>query len=224
MEPYRLALAWVLILCTLQTPAPVSEPEFLNRQVALDHLPRISAEAISFLLAQARAPGGIISIYSGCAKPNPQTFSLAETSLKQGLDYVSTVDPARKWTYADGLILVGLERANDTILNTLISDIEIRPGDALSLSAQRMLHTSEVQTSIEKAGLNEITPELGFGQISRNPKPSVSETSQPNTRLQGVTLAKALNTLASMKGTAVWEYEQFTCNGKSSFRLTWLVK
>ena len=223
MESYRLALACVLILCTLQTPAAVSEPEFLNRQVALDHSPRISAEAISLLLAQAHAPGGIISIYSGCAKPNPQTFSLAKTTLKQGLDYVSTVDPARKWRYADGLILVGLERANDTILNTLIYDIEIRPDDALSLSAQRILHTSEVQTSIEKAALNELTPELGFGQISRNPKSAVPETGQP-TRLQSVTLAKALNTLASMKGTAVWEYEQFTCNGKSSFRLNWLVK
>ncbi len=222
MEPYRLALAWILILCTLQTPAPVSEPEFLNRQVALDHSPRISAEAISLLLAQAHAPGGIISIYSGCAKPNPQTFSLAETTLKQGLDYVSTVDPARKWTYADGLVLVGVERANDTILNTLIYDIEIRPDDALSLSAQRILHTSEVQTSIERAALNELTTELGFGQISRTPKTAVAETSQP-THLQSVTLAKALNTLASMKGTAVWEYEQFTCNGKSSFRLNWLV-
>jgi hypothetical protein len=164
----------------------------------------------------------MISIYNGCARPNPQAFSLAETSLKQGLDHVSTIDPARKWTYADGLILVGSEHVNDTILNTVISDTEIRPGDALALSAQRLFNAPEVQTSIQRARLEEISPELGFGQMSKNPKPTSSETSPPM-HLQGVTLLKALNTLASMKGTAVWEYEQSTCNNKSSFRLNWRV-
>jgi hypothetical protein len=222
MDAHRLAaFAWTLIYFALQASAAALGPDVLNRQVALGHSPRTSAEAVSSLLAQARTPGGIISIYDGCAKPSPQVFSLAEANLKQALDYVSTVDHARNWTYADGLILVGLEQADDTILNTVISDIEIPPGEALSLSAQRLLHTPEVQAAIEKAKLNEITPELGFGQISRNPKPP--QIDQP-THLQGVTLMKALNTLASMKGTPVWEFEQTKCNNKSSFRLDWPVK
>lgn len=103
-------IAWILAVCILQTPANVPAADILNRKVALDRSPRTSADAISSLLAEAHVPGGMISIRTGCANPNPHVFLLEETSLKQGLDYVSSVDPTRKWTYSDGRVVVGFAR------------------------------------------------------------------------------------------------------------------
>ena len=223
MTPRPLTGLCITIMWLFQTAPSSSESEVLSRHVALDGSTRTSVDAMSLMLAQASVPGGIISVSNGCTSPNPRAFPLAETTLKDGLDYVSTIDPARKWSYGERLILIGMEHANSTILNTVINDVEIQPGDALTLSTQRLVHTSEVQASIQRAGLEEISPELGFGQIPRNPKPASPETSKP-IHLHQVTLVKALNTLALTKGTAVWEYEQSTCNGKSSFRLDWVVR
>jgi hypothetical protein len=210
-----------LMLSWFQSSPPLPEADILSRHVSLDASPKTSSDAVSSLLAKAHTPGGMVSIYSGCQRPLPQVFSLFETNLKQGLDYVATVDATRSWIYADGVVLVGVKRANGTILNTVISDIEIRPNDALSLSTQRLVHSPEVLNSIQRLGLEEITPELGFGQIPKNPV--AIETRQP-TQLHQITLMNALNALALMKGTAVWEYEQFACNERTSFRLNWTVK
>src|ERR1700730_312965 len=221
MTPRPLTGLCITIMWLFQTAPPSStESKVLNRHVALDGSTRTSVDAMSLLLAQASVPGGVISVYNECTGPNPRAFPLAETTLKDGLDYVSTIDPARKWSYGERLILIGRDNANSTILNTVINDVEIQPGDALTLSTQRLVHTSEVQASIQRAGLEEISPELGFSQIPRNPKPA--EISKP-IHLHQVALLKALNTLALTKGTAVWAYEQSTCKGKSSFRLDWVV-
>jgi hypothetical protein len=221
MAGHRLGIiAWILIICIFQTPANVPAADILNRKVALDRAPRTSADAISLLLAEAHAPGGMISIHTGCASPNPHVFLLEETSLKQRLDYVSSVDPIRKWAYVDGRVEVGLDQAENTILKTIIQDVEILPGDPLSLSTQRLFQTPEVQSSIQRAKLSEITAELGFSKISKDPKPASSEGQA--SRIHRTSLLDALNTLATTQ-TAVWEYEQFTCNNKASFRLNWVV-
>jgi len=213
-------IAGILAISILQTSANVPGGDILNRKVALDRSPRTSADAISLLLAEAHGPGGMISIRTGCANPNPHVFLLEDTTLKQGLDHVSSVDSTRKWTYLDGRVVVGLEQAENTILKTIIQDVEILPGDPLSLSTQRLVQTPEVQTSIQRTKLSEITPELGFGQISKDPKPASSEGQASH--IHRTSLLDALNALATTR-TAVWEYEQFTCNNKASFRLNWVV-
>jgi hypothetical protein len=143
----------------------------------------------------------MISIRTGCANPNPHVFLLEETSLKQGLDYVSGVDPTGNWTYSDGRVVVGLEQVEKTILKTIIQNVEILPGELLSLSTQRLFQTPEIQTSIQRAKLSEITPELGFSQISKDPKPAPSEGQA--TRVHGASLLDALNALAANR-RAVW--------------------
>jgi hypothetical protein len=137
---------------------------------------------------------------------------------------VSKIDSSRKWTHTNGLIIVGLEQADKTILNAIIHDIDINPGDALSLTAQRLLDTPEVHSSIQRAELNELTPELGFGQIRNPAAPSTQSSIEQPKHLHEITLLNALNLVAATKGTGVWEYEQYTCNNKSSFRLSWIVK
>jgi hypothetical protein len=221
MAGHRLGIiAWILAICMIQTPANVPAADILNRKVALDRAPRTSADAISLLLAEAHAPGGMISIHTGCASPNPHVFLLEETSLKQGLDYVSSVDPIRNWAYVDGHVEVGLDQAENTILKTIIQDVEILPEDPLSLSTQRLFQTPEVQSSIQRAKLSEITAELGFSKISKDPKPASSESQA--SRIHRTSLLDALNTLATTQ-TAVWEYDQFTCNNKAPFRVNWVV-
>jgi len=220
-----LALAWTLILCTLQASPSAVEPSVLNRPVALNHLRLTTGATMSLLLSEAQVPGGIISIYEHCEQPNEREFSLDETTLKQALDYISTIESTRTWTYKDGLILVGLEQSDKTILRTVIHDVDFNPTEALTLSAQRLLETPEVRTSIQNAELNELSPELGFGQIRKNPSAASLQSSLNEAKhLHEISLLHALNVVAATKGTGVWEYEQFNCSNRTSFRLNWAVK
>jgi hypothetical protein len=141
------------------------------------------------------------------------------------LDYVSRIDANRKWSYTDGIVLVGSELTSKTILNTVIEDIDIDPKEAPSLTAQRLLNTLEVRSSIQRARLTELSPELGFAQIGKTPAAtSPQPLVGPSKRLHEITLADALNVAATMQGASVWEYEQYACKDKTSFRLGWAVK
>jgi hypothetical protein len=138
---------------------------------------------------------------------------------------VSRIDGSRKWFFTNGLIIVGSELTGKTILDSVIHDIDIDPSEALSITTQRLLNTPEVRSRVQRAGLNELTPELGFAQIRKDPgsTPVQLPVKRPK-HLHRTTLQDALNVAAAMKGTGVWEYEQYTCKSKSSFRLDWVVK
>lgn len=228
MIPYTrasLGLTCALLFCTIQTPPRAPDTSPLNRVVALNHSKVTSGAAISTLLSEAHTPGGVISIYDDCSQPSVQDFSLNETTLKQGLDYISRIDAQRKWVYTNRIVIVGLELTGKTILNTLIHDVDIHPEEALSLTAQRLLSTPEVRESIQRAGLTELTPELGFAQIRKTPAVNLTQPPVGTTRhLHDIALMDALNVAAATQGTGVWEYEQFVCENKSSFRLEWVVK
>lgn len=120
---------------------------------------------------------------------------------------------------------MGSELTSRTILNTVIQDVDIDPKEALSLTAQRLLSTPEARSSIQRARLTEMSPELGFAQIRKTPAAaSPQPLVGPSKHLHEITLADALNVAATTRGASVWEYEQFTCKDKSSFRLGWAVK
>jgi hypothetical protein len=220
-----LTQACALALCASQTLLPLPESDVLNRPVTLNHLKGTSGAAISLLLSEAHVSGGMISTYDNCTQPNTQDYSLNETTLQHGLDYVSKIDGTRKWTQKNGLIIVGFEQADNTILSAVIHDADINPEDALTLTAQRLLMTNEVRSKIEMLGLNQLSPELGFDQIRKNPTPPpLQSPPRQQKHLHEVSLLDALNIVAAMKGTAVWEYEQYSCNKRSAFRLGWVVK
>lgn len=218
------SLLLVASLWPIQAPAPAQETAVLRRPVALSALKGTSAVAAITLLAEAHVPGGVISLYNRCTAPSDQRFSLQETTLEQGLDYVSTIDSSRKWNYQEGLIIVGYEVAEKTILKTTLHDVDIDPNDALSLSTERLLGTVELREQVKREGLLEMSTALGFSAISRNgtAPPEKSRTSKPK-HFPEITMVQALNFLASTKGMAVWHYEQFVCGNRTSFRLSWVV-
>src|SRR5580698_8542151 len=209
-------------ICQAQVPTH-QQIVVLARQVELRNLDGTSADAIAALLTQAQAPGGIISAYGACTAPGTEHISVSPGTLQQGLDYISMVDPSRKWTLKDGVILVGHDTANGTILNTVIRSIDISPNDALSLVAQRLLQTVETQTAIKEANLDEMIPPLGLSPIKPSEETSSRKSAPPSKHFENVTLEQALNSLAAMHGNAVWHFEQFKCGAKSSFRISWIV-
>src|SRR5438045_5509241 len=113
--PCNLALFYALLVFTSQTPSHTPDATALSRTVALNRLSVTSGAAISLLLSEAHVPGGMISIHDNCTQPSAQVFSLQETTLKQGLDYVSRIDNSRKWALTKGLIMVGTELTGKTI-------------------------------------------------------------------------------------------------------------
>lgn len=196
--------------------------DFLERKVTVNQKSS-SAQAITVLLAQVNAPGGIISIYDRCSKPLDHQFSIQGATLQQGLNYISTIDGSRTWINRNGVILVGSNAANRTILNTIISDVDINPTDALSLSTQRLLESGEVREAEKKLGLVEMSSNLGFSSVSSKPEVTNGPSAQlPQKHFHRITVRDALNVLSSIRGVAVWHYEQFSCD-VSTYRLSWVL-
>jgi len=216
----------MLMISLSSTQVPSSTPDVppLKRPVALTRLNATSAHAVMSLMAQARVPGGIISIREKCSKERTHQFSLPETTLQRGLDYVSGIDKSRGWLHRGGVIIVGFALLERTILKTAITDVDIDPNDSLSLATQRLLDSAEVREQIRESGLIQMNSPLGFSAVAKAGETPPNQRPRPQQmHLHDTTLEAALNALASMKGPAVWHYEQVVCGDKLSFRLGWAV-
>jgi len=223
----QMLLAGILITSFLsaQAPVPADKVEILSRPAAAKTFKGASGAAVADLLAGTRVPGGIISVYSRCATPTEYQFSFSGATLEQELDYISYIDTSRKWIYRDGVILVGSDILPRTILNAIIKDIDIKPDDALSLSTQRLLQSPEVRDRANVAGLVEgMTQVSGFYALPNSSTPTEHPAAPASRHLHQVTLADALDEVATMKGKNVWHYEQFECGSKPTYRVVWVVK
>jgi hypothetical protein len=211
---------------TSQAPKSGSNLDVLNRSVVLRDLRGTSVDAVAALLAQTEIPGEVVSIYSDCKQPSEKVFSSpAGATLRQALDYVSTVDSARSWTYRNGVIVFGPSPAPKTILDTTLGEVTVKLGDTLSLSTQSLLQSKEVQAGIKRTGLAELNTPLGLSAVRRVEAPHVAPAhSAESVQLRGKTLEQALNFLASTRRNAAWHYEQFGCGQKTTFRVSWLIQ
>ena len=218
---------WMLIflaaaICYAQALAPPRQVDVLQRSVELSSFEGTASYAAEQLLVQSRVAGGITLIYDECAQPDTKHFSFPRGTLRRGLDYISTTDSSWKWTYSDGVVLVARGNSDKTILNTIIRAADISPKDAPSVAAQRLLQAPEVRAAINKAGLEEMVPPIGFSAMRPTGEGSAEDSAAIRPKhLQNVTLESALNSVAAMHGAAVWRYEQFKCGKKSSYRIGW---
>jgi hypothetical protein len=203
------------------TGNPARDGTILDRPVALKDLNGTSAEAVEVLLAESGASGGVISVYDRCAQPRTRVFSVQGVTLRGGLDYILTLDGSRKWTYQDGVLVVGLTPPGATLLDTVLGESSVDPEVPLTLSTQKLLQSKEVAARIAKMGLVELTVPLGYSAAPKDVAAAASPRQPPLKIQSGRTLQQALDILASSKGRAIWQYEQFTCGHKSAFRITW---
>jgi hypothetical protein len=219
-------LLGIVFLSSLVTEVPTQSPDTgaLNRSVALTDFKGTSADAVASLLTKAEVPGGVVSIYEGCTQPEQRVFSLQGATLSHGLDYISSLDGSRKWIFQEGVVVVGSGLVSETPLSTVLGEVVIDSTDSLSLSTQKLLESVEVRQRIKKIGLVELNTPLGLSGVSRTEAghPQARPKPQP-IHLNGKRLEQVLNILASSKGKAVWHYEQFVCDQKTSFRISWLV-
>ena len=218
------SLAIVAGLCQTQAALPPKQDSALLRPVETRSLDGTSVDAVAALLAQAQVPGGVISTYESCAGSGPRHFALPRGTLRQGLDYISMIDASRRWTYKNGVVLVGYDSTDHTILNTVIHEVDINPKDALSLAAQRLFETAEAREAIRKANLDTMPAPLGFSPNKHGGQgPQREAAAALPKHFQNITLEEALDSIAVMHGNAVWHFEQFKCGAKSSFRISWPV-
>jgi hypothetical protein len=224
-----LARNWffLFLICdlSLQAQKGTENTDALDRAVTIKNLRGTSADAVSTLLVEAEVPGGVVSVYDNCARPTEHVFSSPPAAtLRQALDYVSTVDHARTWAYRDGVIIVGSGPTSNTILGTVLGEVTIEPTDSLSLATQKLLESKEMKDKIRRAGLVELNTPLGLYAVRRaDTIPSSLAHSSKAIQTRGKTLEQALNVLASSNGMAAWHYEQFGCAKKTSFRVSWLI-
>jgi hypothetical protein len=207
--------------------AQAQEGSVLSRPTGISGFDTTTDGAIAQLLSSPGVPGGSIRLYDQCLQPSSQRFFLQGITLQQGLYSVASIDPSRKWIYRDGVIFVGQQLESRTILGTVIRDIEINPSDALTLSTQRLIQTTEIRDRIKVSGLDERMNHVeisGFGSVRAAGAAPQQPIAAPPINLHQITLSDSLNSLASMSGKAVWLYEQFECGSRSWFRITWVVK
>lgn len=202
-----------------------NERTALERPVVLKTFRGTTADAVAALLAQARLSGGIVSVTDGCAPPDQRVIELGETTLRQGLEYISAIDSSRRWVFSGNQVLVGNQLLEKTILDTFLHKVVIRIDDPLTLSTQRLLQSKEVQRKLARIRLDELSPALGFSKVSAQSTETSGHSDDTNSvkRFSDARLYEALNMLAAAKGASVWHYEQFNCGSRRSFRISWVV-
>jgi hypothetical protein len=208
-----------------QLCSATSDADVLNRPVHLTEFKGTAAGAIASLLGQAGVPGEIVSTYDSCAQPGERVFSVDEgAKLKQALDYVVRLDGTSEWRYSGGVLIFSAGRGEADLLKTIVHNFVINPKDALSLSTQQLVQSSEVENWIKKQNFTELPISLGYGSVSRDPEfASRSSSDAQPIVVRDKTVEQVLNILAASKGQAVWHFEQFTCHQKSSFRISWAI-
>jgi len=203
-----------------------SKQTALDRTISLKNFHGTTADAVSAMLAQARLSGGIVTLSDRCAQPDQLPLNLNEISIRNGLDQIANIDHSRAWIFSSGQILVGNQLLKKTILSKTVGEVVFKGGEPLSLSTQRLIQSKEVQQQVTRAGLQELSPSLGFAGVEGQSGQTTSHSvDQPVKRVSHKQLYEALNALAAARGrVSVWHYEQFSCGGKQSFRISWTVE
>jgi hypothetical protein len=221
---YQLCLIWLSIGSLFYAQVKTSQQDVLSRVASVKPYTGASSGAIADLLAGTHVPGGIVSVYSRCSTPAQYQFPFDGATLGKELDYVRSIDSSRVWIYRDGFIIVNHDLINRTVLAANISDIDVNPDDALTLSTQKLVRSPEVAKRVKDLRLEEMYNRGGFSAIRASGYPNEEVPASPPQHLHQINLEDALNRLASIKGNAVWHYEQFECGTKSTFRIQWIVK
>jgi hypothetical protein len=172
-------------------------------------------EYVAEVIAKSGRIGGIESVRSDCAQSEKYAFPEFQGTAEQAIiQAIHKSDPKANASFDTNAIVVRANSTNQTLLDTIVEAFEFSTNDPISKSTGALFDRPEVARRLRDLGLTGMTSEIGFGRMSRD------DGRETVIRLSRVTVLEALNRIGAQHH-AVWLYEQWTCDGRTMFRVNW---
>lgn len=205
-----------------QTTQSSSSESILNRKVVTRGQDRVSTtNSLTTVLSGARVPGGIATV-TQCAEDIGYVLTPSGPTLEDALHAIVAANPLYTWTVSDGVVNVYPINGDLALLSVNIPRLDIRNAYSLDYVVDRLFSVPEVRRRITELNLTPGYVRLGMSDLSRPNSTRVGK--EPRYSFRNITLREALNNVARQHGTAVWEYRENRCNGKTEYQVQFLVR
>jgi len=115
---------------------------YLKQQVALIPAAESAPEQFASILHNAGIPGGIVSVYGGCAEyPRRGQPVRSNVSVSQALDALAREDVSHRWEDHDGAVVFLPAGSVPAFLETRVSSVHLADTGNITLSLQEFCNT-----------------------------------------------------------------------------------
>jgi hypothetical protein len=179
-------------------------------------------QSLAEVLSSAGRAGGMVSL-AGCAEPPQSPFHVPEqSSLASVLDLLTAAHPDYFWSVQDGAIDLLPKAKASEVLSAHVRGFEWDTTAAVSLSMQRIFDLPEIRSVLSKTGM---ASGLEDGPGLQQPPRVLNGLPEPAPQgrkyeIRNTTVLAVLNAVATSYETAFWWYEERTCGGQTTYRLS----
>lgn len=224
---HRLIVAIGAVVTVLNAQGPSAAARV---QAAQDHLRQTVelqsgtvVEAFSYTLKSTGKPGGMIML-SACGDADRSPLRLpADSSLAGGLDMIAAVFPAYYWTVQDGGAINLLPKQGmPPALDFRIPQFDWETAASANLTVHRLFQTKGLDGHLAKLGIVTAVESGLWLQKAPRVVNGVPETPRQGKeyRVENLTLFEVLNAIAISYGDGSWVYEEQSCRGEKSYRIS----
>ncbi|MGH9967655.1 MAG: hypothetical protein ACREBG_07445 [Pyrinomonadaceae bacterium] len=174
-------------------------------------------EAFWKALIAARVPGGIVWKRNCGNEEVKGQPAPSGSSLRATLNQIVKADPQYAWYRENGAINLLPTNGEPDLLKVRIREFRIGKVPNLNFALERLLALPEVTKTAAELKLNQ---GLRLGGLS---SPGQDQVTLRLYR-KNVTLREALNAIACAHGSAVWQYSEWHCDGKTEFAIEFLIE
>jgi hypothetical protein len=206
-----------------QEPSPSMrvEAQGIDLQEVVSVNPGSARQVITEILRSAQRAGGMVTL-SGCGEPDQGTFRAAgRSSVASALDLLTATYPEYYWSIQDGAVDLLPRRNRPKAMDIRIQHIDWDTTASVNLSIDTVFHVGGVGGLLAKLG---IAAGLEEGPGLQRPPRVVNGVPEPPPQgrkyeLENVSVLTALNAVVASYGSAIWWYDERTCDGKTTYRL-----
>lgn len=191
-----------------------NESILARRYDALSLEDQSPSEALLTILNGSGIPGGVVVLQSGPEEANYSFHTPAGLSLREILNYLTSVAGDCKWQVNAGVVdLLPKERLPE-MLGVIIPEFDYDNTDRRTLLEQRLMGLPEIRKRAIELGLEPAQLDTG---LSVYIPPGETRPTLQTFHLKDVTLLQALNAIATVRGGGVWRYIERMDRGKRYF-------
>jgi hypothetical protein len=195
-----------------------------DRKVLVNSAPNQGADDnVVLILSRARVRAGVTDHKTCDASAKLALAENGAVTVAEALDQVRSIAPNLRWRAdGSGSIRVDVNGTSPEILRTRFSRLTLDDSANLILSASQLAGSPELSSAATAMGLEVEGPEIGFSSLQKSGPPPIPNPKP--TDVSGLTLEEALDLLARLHGTAVWELSVRSCGGRNVLRIDWRSK
>lgn len=179
-----------------------------------------TTEAFMRVLMAAEVPGGI-EVVSTRDEPIKHWLAPSNSTLREGLQSIVSVDTQYKLETLDGVVNLVLNDGKPSLLEIRLAKFQTGQVDTLDEALDYLLNLPEVRKQEVNFGSRLLRGRLGYFNSSGN-----TDADRPHRKLslkyKNVTVREALNAIVRAHGRAIWAYKQGNSNGESWFEINFL--